>query len=64
MKVNGQAQEVRFPLTLAQYLQQAGYDSTRVAVERNGEIIPKATFQDLELSQTDSLEIVHFVGGG
>ena len=36
----------------------------RVAVERNGDIVPKSKFQETMLSDADTLEIVTFVGGG
>ncbi|MES2220037.1 MAG: sulfur carrier protein ThiS [Acidobacteriota bacterium] len=36
----------------------------RVAVERNGEIVPRATWADVKLLNGDKLEVVQFVGGG
>lgn len=36
----------------------------KVAVERNGEIVPRSTLQQAALADGDTLEIVHFVGGG
>ena len=36
----------------------------RIAVERNGEIIPKTSYQDIILQDGDVLEVVSFVGGG
>lgn len=42
----------------------SGLDPTRVAVELNGKIIPRADFKTTMLKDGDSLEIVHFVGGG
>jgi len=50
--------------TLAQYLQTTDYDLTRIAVERNGEIVPKACYADTVLCDGDAIEIVSFVGGG
>jgi thiamine biosynthesis protein ThiS len=35
-----------------------------VAVERNGEVVPRARHADVELADGDVIEIVHFVGGG
>ena len=64
MKVNGKQQALSAPVSLTQYLKENGYNEKRVAVERNGEIIPKAKFQDTILSDADTLEIVHFVEGG
>ena len=39
-------------------------DPTRVAAELNGKIIPRAEFKDTAVKDGNSLEIVHFVGGG
>ena len=50
--------------TLADYLAQAGYDPARLAVERNGEIVPKAQYAQTVLCEGDRIEIVRFVGGG
>ncbi|MEE9348279.1 MAG: sulfur carrier protein ThiS [Robiginitomaculum sp.] len=37
---------------------------TKIAVERNLEIVPKSTFKQTRLSEGDRLEIIHFIGGG
>ncbi len=50
--------------SVAEYLDFSGYDLARVAVELNGEIIPKAQYTDIVLKDGDSVEIVSFVGGG
>ena len=50
--------------TLADYLADAGFDSRRVAVERNGEIVPKRLYGETVLADGDTLEVVGFVGGG
>ena len=36
----------------------------RVAVERNGDIVPRATWEEVALQDGDKLEVVQFVGGG
>lgn len=41
-----------------------GLEPARVAAELNGRIIPRAEFRDTAVKENDSLEIVHFVGGG
>lgn len=64
MKVNGEQRTLLEPVSLMQFLQENGYREKRVAVERNGEIVARADFQDTVLSDADTLEIVHFVGGG
>ncbi len=50
--------------TLADYLAGAGYDTQRLAVERNGEIVQKEAYAQTVLTDGDSIEIVRFVGGG
>ena len=61
--VNGQAQDAAGK-TLAELLASAGYETGRIAVERNGEIVPKAQYDALLLEDGDTLEVVRFVGGG
>ena len=39
-------------------------DPAKIAVERNGEIVPRSTLGSAPLGDGDVLEIVHFVGGG
>ena len=50
--------------TLAEYLSTTNYDSTRIAIERNGEIVPKTAYAETVLQDGDSVEVVSFVGGG
>ncbi len=50
--------------TVLQYLTEHHYDPKRVAVERNGEIVPKATYAETILQDGDTVEVVSFVGGG
>lgn len=50
--------------TIAQYLAGTNYDSNRIAVERNGEIVPKAQYGQTVLKDGDVVEVVSFVGGG
>ena len=50
--------------TVSEYLQEAGYEISRVAVERNLSIIPRTQFDSTVLADGDQVEIVHFVGGG
>jgi len=50
--------------SVAEYLNSAGYDLMRVAVELNGDIVPKAQYTDTIFKDGDSVEVVSFVGGG
>ena len=46
------------------YLEEASYDLARIAVECNGEIVPKRVYGETVLKDGDVLEVVSFVGGG
>lgn len=63
VKINGESLDVAGK-TLADYLAQADYDLHRIAVERNGEIVPKAQYGETVLAEGDSVEVVSFMGGG
>lgn len=51
-------------LTVSDYLAKNGYKPEYVAVELNGEILPRVCYSDTVLSDGDKLEVVSFVGGG
>ena len=61
--VNGQSLDFAGN-TVAQLVEQQGYDPVKVAVERNLEIVPKSAYASTVLHDGDSVEIVSFVGGG
>ena len=61
--VNGEPRRCA-PGSIAQLVREIGLEPTKVAVERNGEIVPRSTLGDVALADGDVLEIVHFVGGG
>ena len=63
VKINGQ-EEAAAGRTVLEYLKEAGYRPDRVVVERNLEILPKETLDQVILEDGDSVEILHFVGGG
>ena len=63
VKVNGTELDIAGK-TLTEYLAITNYDMKRIAVERNGDIVPKAQYCETVLQDGDSLEIVSFVGGG
>ena len=61
--VNGESRRSE-PGSIADLVRQLELDPAKVAVERNGEIVPRSTLADVALVDGDVLEIVHFVGGG
>ncbi len=50
--------------SLADLVRSLELDPAKVAVERNGLIVPRSTLASVSLAEGDALEIVHFVGGG
>ena len=64
ISLNGKAQEVAASTTVADLLESLGYTGKRVAVERNGDIVPKSRHAETALADADKLEIVVAVGGG
>lgn len=62
--VNGEAAEAPAGLTLAGWLELLGRDPRTVAIERNGRLVPRATFGATPLLAGDKLELVQFVQGG
>jgi sulfur carrier protein len=64
LTVNGEPREVRDALTVRQLIELCDLAGGPVAVERNGEVVPRAEHVATQLADGDVIEIVHFVGGG
>ncbi|MEI8402243.1 MAG: sulfur carrier protein ThiS [Alcaligenaceae bacterium] len=62
--LNGQAKILAGPLSIAALVAELGFTGKRIAVERNGEIVPKSTYEQVMIAAADRLEIVVAVGGG
>ena len=64
LQVNGQATELPAGLTARGLLEQLDLVGRRVALEVNGEIMPRSGHASHELKDGDKVEIIHAVGGG
>ena len=64
IRVNGEHKRVFEGMTVAEMVNSLGLDPLRVAVERNLEIVPRGTLEQVCVEDGDDYEIVHFVGGG
>ena len=62
--LNGAAREFPASLTFAELLEQLSLAGKRLAVERNGEIVPRSGFGEARLADGDRIEVVVAVGGG
>lgn len=65
LTINGKAREFAVTqLTVAELVLQLNLAGKRLAIERNGEIVPRSQFANTLLAANDQLEIVGAVGGG
>ena len=64
VRLNGLERELPDGQTLADLLASLDLPPGRVAVEHNGDIVPRTKFPETTLSEGDRLEVVQFVGGG
>ena len=64
MHINGEQITLQKEMSINEFLEKERYDQRRIAVGKNGTIIPKKLFDTEMLCDTDSLEIVSFIGGG
>lgn len=62
--INGETLTLPAPLSVAALLDVRNLTGKRVAVERNGEIVPKSRHAETLLTTGDRIEIVVAVGGG
>ena len=62
--VNGENRQVESGTSVAGLLGELGITGRRVAVERNREIVPRATWENAAVTEGDIFEIIEFVGGG
>ena len=62
--VNGKEINLTEDTTVAEYLEQNNYQTNRIVVELNEEILPKYSYSETMLKDGDCLEVVTFVGGG
>lgn len=64
LKINGEIRHFPSPLTVAGLIEALGYAGKRIALELNGEIVPRGRHTEVMLTDGDCIEIVVAVGGG
>lgn len=62
-RING-VEEAVDGIILKEFLEKKGYSERFIAVECNGEIMPKTSYGSYKIQKDDQIEIVQFVGGG
>jgi sulfur carrier protein len=65
LNINGTPRTFEHPVrTVAELVHELALEGRRIAVERNGEIVPRSRYADTPVAAGDHLEIVGAVGGG
>ena len=64
ISVNGQPQEVAEGASVADLLLLLNVQGRRIAVERNGDIVPRSLHASTLITPADQIEVVHAIGGG
>lgn len=62
--INGEPRQLAGPLSVAALVEQLALSGKRIAIERNGEVVPKSLHPGTVLAEGDRLEIIVAVGGG
>lgn len=62
--INGEPKAFERAVRFGELVAELGLEGKRIAIERNGEIVPRSQFSSRELADGDRLEIVVAVGGG
>jgi len=64
IQLNGKIIKIKTNLSVETLLKKYKLNNKRIALEYNGEILPKQNFKKKLLKDNDKIEIVHFIGGG
>ncbi|MCB1949251.1 sulfur carrier protein ThiS [Nitrosomonas sp.] len=62
--INGETRQFDQSINIAQFIDENNLQGKRIAIERNGEIVPRSQFAEQFLADGDRLEVVVAVGGG
>ena len=64
IKVNGKPYQLETKLSVAGLARLLELNASQIAVERNREIVPRSSWNEVILDEADEIEIVRFIGGG
>ena len=64
VSINGAPRQLQDSTSVATLIEELGFTGKRIALERNGEIVPRSAFATQQLADGDRLEVVVAVGGG
>ncbi|HXU93352.1 MAG TPA: sulfur carrier protein ThiS [Gallionella sp.] len=64
VSINGESRQFPHAISIAALIEEMGLTGKRIALERNGEIVPRSSFAAQQIADGDRMEIVVAVGGG
>ena len=64
VSINGEIRQFPQSISIAALIEEMGLAGKRIALERNGDIVPRSTFASQQLADGDTFEVVVAVGGG
>ena len=64
VQINGETREFGHPIRVSELIAELGLAGKRIALERNGDIVPRGVFAEQTVANGDRIEIVVAVGGG
>ncbi len=64
LTINGEVRQLHQSINIEQFIDQNNLQGKRIAIERNGEIVPRSQYAEQYLVDGDQLEVVVAVGGG
>lgn len=64
VSINGATRQFDHPISISTLIEEMGLTGKRIALEQNGDIVPRSTFATQHLADGDKLEVVVAVGGG
>ena len=63
--VNGEAQEVKLPLSLTELIKQNNVEQPEmVSVQVNDDFVDRTEWDDIQIKEGDSVDFLYFMGGG
>ena len=62
--INGEPEQFDAAPTLQELIREKGLEGRRIAIEVNGEIVPRSRHGEYRIQPGDRIEIVHAIGGG
>ncbi|CAN5488336.1 sulfur carrier protein ThiS [soil metagenome] len=64
IQINGETKEIPAEINLSKLLEVLALPNERIAIELNKEVVRKKNWESIRIKDSDTIEVIHFVGGG